>query len=179
LGLNWRDHITYLSKKIARSIGIISIARKTLSQKTLIQLYHAFIFPYLNYCVLIWGNSPASTLWPVFKLQKLALRIVANASYRSSSYPFYKKHMILRLPEMYTLNAGKFMFKYSNSLLPPLFNSLFTMNMDIHCYPTRSAHLLRVPIVKTRLADNFITKTGVHIWNNLKTFLNTSSKLGS
>jgi hypothetical protein len=32
-GLNWRDHINYLSKKISRSIGIISIARKTLSQK--------------------------------------------------------------------------------------------------------------------------------------------------
>jgi hypothetical protein len=128
---------------------------------------------------LIWGNSPASTLWPVFKLQKLALRMISNAGFRASSYPFCKKHLILRLPEIYTLNAGIFMFKYTNSLLPPLFNNLFSMNMDIHRYPTRSAHLLRVPIVKTRLADKFITKTGGHIWNNLKTALNTSGKLGS
>ena len=178
-GLNWKDHINYLAKKISRSIGIISIARKTLSQKTLIQLYHAFIFPYLNYCVLIWGNSPASILWPVFKLQKLALRLIANIGYRDSSLAFCKKHQILRLPEIYALNAGIFMYKYSYHQLPPLFNSLFTANQDIHHYATRNAQMLRVPIVKTRIADKFITKTGVNLWNNFKSVLSTNCKLGT
>jgi hypothetical protein len=51
--LNWKQHITHISNKIAKSIGIISIARKTLNQKTLIQLYFSLIYPYLTYCVLI------------------------------------------------------------------------------------------------------------------------------
>ena len=111
--LSWKDHITYLSKQISKSIGIISIARKRLNKQTLIHLYHAFIYPYLTYCVLIWGNSPASVLWPILRLQKLALRIIANLPFRTSSLPFCKEHMILRLPEIYTHNASIFMYKYT------------------------------------------------------------------
>jgi hypothetical protein len=178
-GLTWKDHINYMTKKLSKSIGILSIARKTLSQKTLIQLYHAFISPYLNYCVLIWGNAPASSLWPILKLQKLAIRIVANEGYRVSSLLFCKKHKILRLPEIYTFNAGIFMFKFTNDLLPPLFSSLFSTNSDFHRYPTRSANLLRVPLARSRIADSFITKTGVLIWNTINSSIPTNCRIGS
>jgi hypothetical protein len=88
--LNWKDHLSHTAKKISKSIGIISIARRNLNQKTLIQLYFAFIFPYLSYCVLIWGNSPAQTLWPVLRLQKIAFRLIANITKRGSFRPFCK-----------------------------------------------------------------------------------------
>jgi hypothetical protein len=90
--LTWKYHILHLSKKIARSVGILSIARKVLAQKSLITLYYSFIYPYLTYCVLIWGNSPSSTIWPVYKLQKIAIRILANLKRRNSSITFCKKH---------------------------------------------------------------------------------------
>jgi hypothetical protein len=63
--LNFKQHISSTTKKIAKSIGIISIARRNLNQKTLLQLYFSFVYPYLSYCVLTWGNSPATTLWPL------------------------------------------------------------------------------------------------------------------
>ena len=107
--LSWKQHISYISNKIAKSVGIISIARKTLSQKTLIQLYFSFIYPYLTYCLIIWGNSSSSTLWPAFRLQKIALRQIANLKFRESSIPFCKLHKILRLPEIYTHTAATFM----------------------------------------------------------------------
>jgi hypothetical protein len=177
--LSWKTHINHLSKKIAKSIGIISLARRNLHRKTLIQLYHAFIYPYLSYCVLIWGNSPASTLWPVYKLQKLALRIIMCVGPRVSSLPFCKEHCILRLPEIYTLNAGIFMFKFKNSQLPDIFNNLFIRNDAIHRYPTRNASHLRAPRTKSRIAESFITNTGVHIWNSFSNILNTETKLGT
>jgi hypothetical protein len=177
--LTWKPHISYLASKIAKSIGILSIARRNLNQTTLTQLYHAFIYPYLSYCILIWGNSPASTLWPIYKLQKLSLRIITNSNHRTSTLPYCKKNNILRLPDIYTLNVGIFMFKFTNSLLPSIFDNLFTTNSSIHRYPTRTAANLRIPRVKTRLADSFITKTGVLIWNDLKSSLNVNTKLGT
>ena len=177
--LTWKSHINHLSKKIAKSVGIISLARKNLHRKTLIQLYHAFIYPYLSYCVLIWGNSPASTLWPVYKLQKLALRIIMSVGPRVSSLPFCKEHGILRLPEIYTLNAGIFMFKFNNSLLPGIYDKLFIRNDSVHRYPTRQASQLRAPRTKFRLAESFITNTGVHIWNTISKTINTQTKLGT
>ena len=165
--LNWKNHITHTSKKLAKSIGIISIAKRNLNQKTLLQLYFSFLYPYLTYCVLIWGNAPNTILWPIYRLQKLAIRIVANLKRRDSSLTFCKKHQLLRLPDIYTLNLGVFMYKFKNSLLPTTFDRFFTTNQDHHRYPTRSANQLRPPLVKTKLAENFITKAGVGLWNEI------------
>jgi hypothetical protein len=41
--LNWKSHISYITQKLAKSIGILSQARKVFDRKTLIQLYYSFI----------------------------------------------------------------------------------------------------------------------------------------
>jgi hypothetical protein len=176
--LTWKDHISHTAKKISKSIGIISIARRNLNQKTLIQLYFAFIFPYLSYCVLIWGNSPAQTLWPVLRLQKIAFRLIANIKKHGSSRPFCKKNYLLRLPDIFSLTSGLFMFKYTNSLLPPTFNNLFNKNCTFHRYPTRTSNLLRIPLVKTKIADTFITKSGAKLWNEIPEAIKNTPKIG-
>ena len=177
--LNWKSHALYLSSKISKSIGILSIARKFLNQKTLIQLYYSFIYPYLIYANLAWGKASDVALWPIYKIQKLAIRLIANLPRRSSSKPFCKSHSILRLPDIYTQSTALFMFKFKNSLLPDIFKSFFITNSNIHTYPTRSAHKLRIPLVKSQIANSFITKTGVDIWNTMPISLTTKMKIGS
>ena len=53
--LNWLDHITYVKAKISKGIGIMYKARKYLNKNSLKNLYHAYIYPYLTYCVEVWG----------------------------------------------------------------------------------------------------------------------------
>ena len=55
--LNWSNQISYINSKIAKGIGIICRARKFFSKSALINLYYAFKFPYLIYCVEVWGNA--------------------------------------------------------------------------------------------------------------------------
>jgi hypothetical protein len=123
-GLTWKDHIHHLTTKIAKSIGILSLAKQTLTQKSLIQLYYAFVFPYLTYCTIIWGKNHDLTIWPVFRLQKISLGIIGNIPRRTRSKPFCKKNNLLLFPDIYTFSVATFMFNYSNSLLPPSFNNL-------------------------------------------------------
>ena len=59
------------------------------------------------------------------------------------------------------------MFKHHHALLPPTCNNLFNENRAFHNYPTRHSKNLRIPRVKSKLAENFITKQGVIIWNDL------------
>ena len=47
--LDWFNHISYINTKIEKGIGIICRAKKYFSTTALINLYHAFIFPYLIY----------------------------------------------------------------------------------------------------------------------------------
>ena len=53
--INWKKHISYISGKVARGIGLIIKARKMLTSDALLTLYHSFVFPYLSYCNHIWG----------------------------------------------------------------------------------------------------------------------------
>ena len=68
--LSWKLHISHLSKKLSKSIGILSRARRFLNKATLTQLYYSFLYPYLNYCNIIWGNANQTLLWPIFRAQK-------------------------------------------------------------------------------------------------------------
>ena len=167
--LNWKNHILQLTKKIAKSIGIISLARPTVNQKTLIQLYYSFIFPYLTYCTIIWGKSANTSIWPVYRLQKITIRLIGNIPRRYSSKAFCKQQQILRFPKIYVHSVSIFMFKFMNSLLPTTFNKLYRSNRAFHNYPTRNSQQLRPPRTRTKLADNFIANQGVKIWNEIST----------
>ena len=93
--LNWHEHLIYTSKKVAKTIGILSRARQYLNKKTLTQLYYSFAYPYLVYCNIIWGNASKINLWPLFKIQKMAIRMISNTNRRASSHPGFKKLKII------------------------------------------------------------------------------------
>jgi hypothetical protein len=177
--LNWKDHISYITQKLAKSIGILAQARKVFDRKTLIQLYYSFIYPYLSYCNLSWGNSHETTLWPVFRLQKIAFRVVFNIRKRSTTMNVCKEYNILRLPDIHILNIGIFMYKYNHSSLPPIFSDFFTENRNIHNYPTRNASKLRTHRVRTTLGERFIRKSGVNFWNSTGENLDSSVSLAT
>ena len=44
--LNWKSHVSFLSKKIKRNIGAISKLRHFVNRDILINLYYALIYPY-------------------------------------------------------------------------------------------------------------------------------------
>ena len=54
---NWSPHIMPISKKIAKGIGIILTARIVFDNETLFSLYCTFLYPYLNYCIHVWGKA--------------------------------------------------------------------------------------------------------------------------
>ena len=173
--LTWKDHIHHLTRKIAKSIGILSLAKQTLTQKSLIQLYYAFVHPYLSYCTIIWGKNHDTTIWPIFRLQKISIRIIGNIPRRTSTKPFCKENNLLLFPDIFTLSVATFMFNYSNSLLPPSFNNLFHENNTYHNYPSRNRNQLRPPRTRIKHATNFISNQGTMTWNLLKSTFDTGT----
>ena len=64
--LHWKKHISYITGKIAKGVGVITKARKLLDKETLVTLYYTFIYPYLCYCNHVWGNTFVSYLEKLF-----------------------------------------------------------------------------------------------------------------
>ena len=56
--MSWIQYIAYVKNKVAKVIGIMFKARSYLDRRSLINLYNAYIFPYLIFCVESWGNAP-------------------------------------------------------------------------------------------------------------------------
>ena len=121
--ISWKTHIINISKKLKRSIGILSKLRYFLSTKTLPSLYYALVGPFLNYCIIAWGNTYQTTfsLQPLFILQKKALRIITLSSYNEHSNPLFKNLNVVKLSDVITFQLAVFMYKFCNILLPSVF----------------------------------------------------------
>ena len=141
------------------------------------QLYFSFAYPYLIYGNLLWGSAAACTLWPLFKIQKILLRIIGNIRGRDSTLNEFKKLKILRLPDIFQYTTAVFMHNYENKKLPPCFTNLFNYNRDVHTYNTRNQNKIRQPRIKTKIAELFITNMGPKIWNELEGKFNRDSSL--
>jgi hypothetical protein len=156
--LSWKEHTLYLAKKISKSLGILTRARPFLNKSTLRQLYFSFLYPYLNYCNVIWGNAADNILWPLFRIQKRAIRIIENIRSRDSTKQAFNKFKLLRLPEIYKFSVLIFVYKFKNRLLPIIFDSFYIENRQIHRYPTRNANQFRTPLTKSKVAACFVKK---------------------
>ena len=78
--LTWRNHVNYISTKIAKGIGILIKARFCLSKETLVSLYYTFIYPYLTYCNSVWGDLFLYNLNRLHVLQKKFVRMISYAN---------------------------------------------------------------------------------------------------
>ena len=81
----WKPHITYICKKISKSIGIRFRSRFLLSETTKKSLYYTLIYPYLTYCTTVWSSAYVTNLNRIFLLQKRAVRIITNSDFRAHS----------------------------------------------------------------------------------------------
>ena len=70
LKLKWNDHIQLIKGKVAKGLGIVYKAKKVLQQSTLLTLYYSFIYPYITYCIELWGDAYDNCLSPLFKLNR-------------------------------------------------------------------------------------------------------------
>ena len=95
--LTWKNHIDCISKTISRNIGVMNKLKHFVPNRILHTLYCTLVLPYLNYGVLIWGDTCKSYLNKLIKLQKWAIRTVSNSHYRS-----VKCANVLTVTGMYT-----------------------------------------------------------------------------
>ena len=165
--LTWKYHINFVCKQIAKSVGILSWTRFYLSCKTKLMLYYTLIYPYITYCNSTWSSTYVSNLNRIYYLQKRAVRAVTNSDYRAHTAPLFSKLKILDIFQINTLDIAKFMFRYHNNLLPPLYLNLFMTNSQVHTYDTRTAGNYRMHSCRTNIKKFTILYQGPRVWNCL------------
>ena len=133
--------------------------------------------PYLNYGILIWGDTCKSYLDKLIKLQKWAIRTVSNSHYRSHTGPIFAKYNVLTVTDMHTLELGTFMYRSSVNELPSSFNNYFTKRSEVHNYSTRHGNHLNLTKNKKTFSDHSVRSTGPRLWNALENSIRASKSI--
>ena len=137
------------------------------------------IYPYLLYCNLAWGKANLYILDPLLKSQKRAVRLVCGLRKFDSTSASFIKLNIMKFHDLYIYSTNIFMYKFNHNDLPCVFNDFFYRNQSYHSHQTRQKENLRIPLVKTAIANSFIKKQGALLWNETIKKVTWKGKLGS
>ena len=74
--------------------------RQYLDKVTLRNLYFTFVYPYLIYCVEVWGNACDTHLDPIIKIQKKCVRVITFSHYLEPTESLFKDLKILAFKKL-------------------------------------------------------------------------------
>ena len=171
--LSWKYHLSELSKKLARTCGIFFKIRNLLPLDVLICLYNALFLSFLQYGLIVWGQTFTSYVDPIFKLQKKAVRAISFQPRMSPSLPIFKDLKLLTLSELFELRLLTFVFDSVNKTSPSCFHDFSC----VHRCSTRQAsqgdlYLFRRNSLQYGLKS--IRYLGAKLWNTLPIELRNS-----
>ena len=136
-------HVDKVSIKISRVTGLLCKLQHYFPKHILITIYNSLIHSHLMYGVLVWGFQSMR----VIKLQKKAIRVLANRPYISHTTPIFKELRILKITDQVQLY--KLHYKNINNLCPVyfrIFAQFLTMCGD-HNYDFRNTYFRLVVVV--------------------------------
>ena len=134
--LNWRHHIDTLSTKLSQAAGAILKLRHLVSNKTLVTVYNSLAGSHLDYGVLIYGTAKSCFMQKLQAAQNKLIRLMTFAHPMQNIEQKYLDMSVLKIDMLYKWELAKFMYKISNSLIPPVFNN-FLPKIN-HPYNTRN-----------------------------------------
>ena len=125
--LTWNSHITHLSSKINTVVGMLHRLKHQLPTKILKMIYNSLILSRLHYGNIIWGGQPASLI----KLNKKALRAIANVGCNVHTNPIEKRLKLLSVPDIHRLKLFCLYKKLIDQKLPNYIAKMFeNMSLD-------------------------------------------------
>lgn len=175
--LTWKAHIDCISKTVSRNIGVLNKLKHSIPVRILHTLYCTLVLPYINYGILIWGNTCKSYLDKLIKIQKWAVRSITNSHYRAHTAPLFNQLNLLTVLDIYTLELGTFMYKFSINDLPLAFKHFFSKRSHVHDHQTRYAKNFNVTRNKKCFSDRSTRSSGPIIWNSLPDSLKESKSV--
>ena len=126
-------------------------------------LHFSPIYPYLLYCISVWG-------WTYFVLQKRSTRFDGHTD------PISKEFNVLL---EFKVQIRKIMFQYKAGMLHISFDKMFLLTSQVRGYNTRSAYSFYVPKCWTNIRQFSFRFRGPNVFNLLSSDILNSTGMGA
>ena len=163
--LNFSEHIKTIKNKLSKNVGILNRLKKFVPPETLRNLYFSLLYPYLNYCVIIWGGTFATHIHPIKILQKRAIRIINRVPALTHSNPLFLQSKILKLEDNYKFRVCEYFYV----------NELADNFSRTHAHDTRFYNSLVPDFQRLSSTQKSINFAGPTFWNNIPNDIKNSN----
>ena len=173
--LDWKEHVKNTKAKISKTIAILYKVKDVVNSKSLLTLYHSLIFPYINYCIEIWGNTYKETTKPIVTIQKKAIRIINKTYYTAHTPPLFIKNNLLKFIDLVDYNTAIFTYKAHKNGLPPCLQKLFVIRETK--YNLRGTNKFNKHFARINDKAFCLSVKGINLWNDLDNELKSCTSL--
>ena len=138
----------------------------------LTHLYYAFIQPYIDYCLLIWGHTSKSNILRIQRFQNRVARVVTrNFDTNSSGLQLVKSLGWFNVAQRLDYLCVLLMYKCVKGEAPNYLSDHVSFLSDIQsitCISTRTSDLdLHIPFAKTAFLSKSFNIYAAKLWNDL------------
>ena len=154
-----------------------TMPKKFFNKCTLLSLYYSLVYPYLTYCIQIWGSTYDSHLVKLIVLQKKIIRIISGVPPRTHTDALFKELKVMKMKDLYSYNVDLFMYKFDLCWLPDIF-PMFIRNKEIHAHNTRQTEYLHIPLCRLNSSKMSVKYLGPKIWNTLVKYIDVYCSIG-
>ena len=166
--LNFKPHIAYVCGKISKAIGIIYRTREFMPHSVLLSLYYSLVYPYLNYCNLVWGGTFTSHLEPLRVLQKRIIRLISFQPTNSHTSQLFFDNNLLKFDDIHKYRAAVYIFENGRDIF----------RRD-HSYNTRQRENLLPTYHRLTTTQHSISYFGPSFWNSLPNNITSATSIES
>ena len=145
--LSGKAHLSAISTKISRVIGLLYKSKYIFPKQVLHSIYNSLIIPHLNYSLLAWGRKSHK----IDQQQKNAIKVLYSKSPIANTEPLFIKMNQTKLSDLYTCQLLKLHYKlYRNKLLRYFDN--FLPELGIHSHTLRNDPI-RLPAIRCEFGE--------------------------
>ena len=156
--LNFSAHIQKILGKISRNTGIFYRIRDYMPRQARLSYYYAFIYPYLQYGIIIWGGTNDVHLKPLIVQQKRMIRNITNSVAYAHTCPLFKQLGLLKVRDIYKFK----MLVHTHREIHVQNN--FEIN---HSVNTRNRNMALPSFQRLAQTQRSVTYAGPTFWNQL------------
>ena len=164
--LSWKYHVDHVRKKILGVLHMMKKSKNYIPAAMKKMIFCSLIQSQLSYCISIYGGAAKSTIDPLVKIQKRALRLVNEAHSSKHTDHMFAAAGCLKFQDMHKWACARICVKYFNDNLPE--GNMDCLEEKRTTYSTRSlddGRVLNIPSALSKQMEQMCATTIPTIWN--------------
>ena len=110
--LRWNYHISELTKKLNRVIGMIYKIRYYCTKSVLLSLYFSLFHSHLSYGLSVWGTRNNGYLSKLALQKQKVVRAITFSDFYAHTSPIFESLNILNIKDLFNHKIGSLMLDF-------------------------------------------------------------------